>query len=82
MGFLSNSQLKQFSCGDVIPGSSGMLTLAFGPASDALSRAPAGNAAYPFWFGWYHRKKGQELNAEKTQKLMLLTMLLKESLRS
>ena len=27
MGFLSNSDLKQFSCGDVIPGSSGMLTL-------------------------------------------------------
>ena len=37
MGFLSNSQLKQFSYGEVIPGSSGMLTLAFGPACDALS---------------------------------------------
>jgi len=65
MGFLSNSQLKQFSCGDVIPGSSGMLTLAFGPASDALSNAPAGNAAYPFWFGWYHCKKGNELKRWK-----------------
>lgn len=37
MGFLGNSQLKQFSCGDAIPGSSGMLALAFGPASGALS---------------------------------------------
>lgn len=50
MGFFSNSQLKQFSCGDVILGSSGMLTLAFGPACDALSGAPASNAAtYDFF---------------------------------
>lgn len=60
-----------------------MLTLAFGPASDALSRASAGNAAYPFWFGWYHRKKKTGVKTlKKTRKLMLLTMLLKESLRS
>ena len=42
-----------------------MLTLAFGPASDALSGAPAGNVAYPFWFGWYNCKKGQELKRWK-----------------
>lgn len=71
MGFLSNSYPKQFSCGDVVPGSTGMLTLAFGPASDTLSNAPAGNAAYPFWFGWYHCKKGNELKRWKIRRPML-----------
>ena len=65
MGFLKNSELKQFSCGDVVPGSTGMLTLAFGPAADQLSGAPAGNAQCPFWFGWYHCKKGEELKRWK-----------------
>jgi len=65
MAFIDNKNLKQFSCGDVIPGSSGMLTLAFGPASDALSGSPASSAAYPFWFGWYHCKKGEELKRFK-----------------
>ncbi len=65
MAFIDNKGLKQFSCGDVIPGSSGMLTLAFGPASDALSGAPASSANYPFWFGWYHCKKGEELKRFK-----------------
>ncbi len=65
MGFLNNSDLKQFSCGDVIPGSSGMLTLAFGPACDQLSGAPAANASYPFWFGWYRCNKGEELKRFK-----------------
>ncbi len=61
MGFLSNSQLKQFSCGDLIPGSTGMLALAFGPGSDELSGAPAANVGYPFWFGWYGCNSGEEL---------------------
>jgi len=61
MGFINNSQLKQFSCGDVVPGSSGMLTLAFGPAADQLSEAPAGNASFPFWFGWYRCNIGETL---------------------
>ncbi len=65
MGFLNNSDLKQFSCGDVVPGSTGMLTLAFGPAADALSGAPEGNTSYPFWFGWYHCNMGEELKLFK-----------------
>jgi len=65
MGFLNNSDLKQFSCGDVVPGSTGMLTLAFGPAANALSGAPEGNTSYPFWFGWYHCNMGEELKLFK-----------------
>ena len=65
MGFLKNSDLKQFSCGGVVPGSTGMLTLAFGPAADQFSGAPAGNAKFPFWFGWYLCKKGEELKLWK-----------------
>ncbi len=61
MGFLGNSELKQFSCGVLIPGSTGMLTLAFGPGSDELSGAPAANVGYPFWFGWYNCNSGEEL---------------------
>ena len=57
----NNSDLTQFSCGDVIPGSTGMLTLAFGPAADQFSNAPAGNTDFPFWFGWYRCNMGEEL---------------------
>lgn len=65
MGFLSNSDLKQFSCGDVVPGSTGMLTLAFGPGANDFSGAPDNNADFPFWFGWYRCNMGEELKKWK-----------------
>jgi len=65
MGFLNNSDLKQFNCGDVVPGSSGMERLAFGPIADYLSGAPEGNTLYPLWFGLYRGNMGEGLTRIK-----------------
>ncbi len=81
MGFTENSALKQFSCGDVIPGSTGMLTLAFGPAADQLSGAPAGNAQYPFWFGWYRCNSGEELKRWKNSETHVAYFVTKGSFK-
>lgn len=65
MGFLNNSDLKQFSFGDVVPGSTGMLTLAFGPVCNDFGGAPDKNADFPFWFDWYRCNMGEELKKWK-----------------
>ncbi len=57
MGFINNSELPRVNCGDIIPGSSGDVTVAFGPGGH-FDKAP-------FWFGWYGCKKGDELKRWK-----------------
>jgi len=81
MGFVNNSDLKQFSCGDVVPGGNGMETLAFGPAADQFSGAPEGNASYPLWFGWARSNKGEGLPRVKNTETHVCFFITKGSFK-
>ncbi len=81
MGFVNNSDLKQFSCGDVVPGGSGMETLGFGPAADHYCGAPEGNASYPLWFGLCNSKKGEGLPRVKNTEAHVCYFITKGSFK-